>query len=107
MNKYKELIEELEIKSACVKNKDNCKLCNEDRENCRYEQELFYRAKNAIEQLVRERDAAVTDISLLIVQKDACEICKNRFGDDPTYCLECDEQNPNGNFEWRGVEDNE
>lgn len=107
MNDYKELIAELDVKSVCVKNKDDCKLCNEDRENCRYEQELFYRAKNAIEQLVRERDAAIADISLELVCSDVCKVCKHRFADDPTYCLECDEQNPNGNFEWRGVEEKE
>ena len=60
-------------------------------------------------QFVRERDAAVKDISLLIIGNqpftDPCKICKHRFGADPCQCLECDEITPYGNFEWRGVDE--
>ena len=61
-------------------------------------------AADAIEQLVKERDAAVADISLLIINHgNACKICKHHFSDDHTLCLECDEMCLHGNYEWRGV----
>lgn len=35
----------------------------------------------------------------------ACEYCAHRFADDLTICLECDDEWHNGNFKWRGIED--
>lgn len=94
MNDYKELIEWIRIinTTGFEPKIENAKAA-------------LTEAADAIEQLVRERDAAVADILRLIVHHNGvCENCKNRFGDDPTCCLECDDINPFGNFEWRGVE---
>lgn len=60
-------------------------------------------AADVIAQLNKERNAAVADISQLIIYGNACKICKHYFSDDPIFCLECDELCPHGNFCWRGV----
>lgn len=44
-------------------------------------------------------------VELIRNQINACNICTHKFGDDPTFCLECDDEELNGNFEWRGVTD--
>lgn len=62
----------------------------------RSKRELLDSAADAIER-------AVADISLLVAMHQPCKICKHRFGDDPTFCLECDDITNNGNFEWRGT----
>lgn len=63
-------------------------------------------AADAIEQLVKERDAAVRDLKLAM-QRDfsECVICKN-YGDYPRKgkCRECF-QGAENNFEWRGIHD--
>lgn len=55
-------------------------------------------------QLRAERDAAVADLEEMAKMKvnSPCHWCANAWGDDPTLCLECDEEKMNGNFKWRG-----
>ena len=96
MNDYKELVENLREEADAVQAIEwDIPICTENH---------IREAADAIEQLVKERDAAVADISLLIINHgNACKICKHHFSDDPTLCLECDEMCLHGNYEWRGV----
>ena len=63
-------------------------------------------AADAIEQLIKERDAAIADISWLMIHHyDACRICKHNTDDEyRLYCPTCDDLILDGNFEWRGVQ---
>lgn len=87
MNDYKELIE----------------CCREHGNHAWYR---LNEAADAIEQLVKEIDAAVADISWLIVNGNACTICEHNFADDSAeHCLDCHEVTPYGNYKWRGVQE--
>lgn len=90
MNDYKELVEQLDG-ACCFKMVDGDIL----------KADLFARAADAIEQLVRERDAAVDDIPRL------CWSCKSN--ENKLKCDKCNrllEYRPA--WEWRGVkEDND
>lgn len=83
MDDYKTLISGLRNK----KSRDNRTLLNT--------------AADAIEQLVKERDAAVADMK----EFKLCEACKH-FGGYPMNipCRECSLDAGN-NFEWRGITD--
>lgn len=82
MNDYKGLVDSLRI---CVKyNKAVDALCNAE----------F--AADAIEQLVRERDAAVKDLNIA----RSCLTCKSNSLD---FCAGCDSWASKSNWEWRGV----
>lgn len=62
MNDYKELLEELRAHCLCITNGDNCNNCEgliSEKAYCRLQIELHKQAADAIEQLVKERDAAV------------------------------------------------
>lgn len=94
MNDYKELIEQLD--GACC-----FKMVNGDISKA----DLFARAADTIEQLVKERDTAIADFTIYIKHMEdgrkafSCEFCNEENCDDCKHC---------SNFEWRGVqEDND
>lgn len=61
-------------------------------------------AADVIEHLQKELEAAVADLTKIAKKANSpCHWCANAFRDDPTWCLECDGEEHNGNFEWRGV----
>ena len=81
MNDYKELIAELR----------KCKYCARD---------IAKYAADAIEQLVRERDAAVEDMETIANNMLlGCEFCKKNCAEQAN-CLTGDTR-----FEWRGVQE--
>lgn len=95
MNEYKELIGELRVSGMT---KGNC--------------ELLLNAADAIEQLSKERDAAIVDIHWLIVswfttgRLDVCKICWNyNDGNYNDECKNCHSLCPYGHFGWRGVQE--
>lgn len=92
MNDYKELIADLT--AAANRNSNSLNT----RDTCR-------KAADAIEQLVRERDAAIADISYLIIRPlEVCKLCAHDFADTAAEkCPNCSDITAYGNFEWRGV----
>lgn len=86
MNDYKELIERL---------KSIGKYLNFDKSSC------VYLAADAIEQLVRERDAAVKDLNIA----RSCLTCKSSGLDFSglDFCKGCDSWASKSNWEWRGA----
>ncbi|MBQ0142847.1 MAG: hypothetical protein KBT06_08635 [Prevotellaceae bacterium] len=69
-------------------------------------------AADAIEQLAKERDAAVAEIHWLIVswfttgKINACKICCNyNDGNHNNECKNCHTLCPYSNFSWRGVQE--
>lgn len=110
MNDYKELVARLRRANFAQKDRDEAAdaieqlVADKESYKCVFA-DLHNEIANyceMIDTLEKERDAAVADISLLIINHgNACKICKYRFGDDPTLCLECDEMCLHGNFEWR------
>lgn len=79
MNDYKELIEQLN--GACI-----VKVVMKDMTKA----DLFARAADAIEQLVKERDAAINDISI----SESCLTCNHKNCHAVHGC----------EWEWRGVQ---
>lgn len=80
--------------STCPYKKDNC--ANVDRDALAY-----------IQQLERERDAAVQDIEQIAKDYGVCFCDYCKYGDDEE---ECAKRNCNGHrndFEWRGVQEAE
>lgn len=92
MNDYKELIVAL-----CTASERNSNSLN-TRDTCR-------KAADAIEYLVKERDAAIADISYLIIHPlEVCKLCAHDFADTAAEkCPNCSDITAYGNFEWRGV----
>lgn len=89
MNDYKELVEQLN--GACI-----VKVVMKDMTKA----DLFARAADAIEQLVKERDAAVADLKTVAHRHNLCDCCKHCTvpnGDDCDYGDDCE-------WEWRGVQ---
>lgn len=87
MEDYKELIERLRTHSEYADLPFS------------WQNEAYAKAADAIEQLVKERDAAIADLSKV----GECCMCKHycETGDeDCAYVSCCDD-----NFEWRGVQD--
>ena len=84
MNDYKELITELDV---WQKDAENCELVPPN---------VFRKCKYAIEQLVRERDAAIADLNTV----RSCANCKFN-GED---CKNCDFLHFRLNYEWRGAQ---
>lgn len=100
MNDYKELIEALKCcftdQKGCYKNCFACPYeCFDN--DC---EDISLNALNAIERLVRERDAAVEDLSL---NGRYCVTCKHFsvFCKRNNKCL----SDENEHWEWRGVQE--
>lgn len=96
MNDYKELVADLK------------ELSEEEKEFASnsgdiYCAERLALAADAIEQLVKERDAAVEDLTFSYKHGLSCFACKHDFAVDAAeYCIDC---KFNSNFEWRGVQE--
>lgn len=59
-----------------------------------------------VEKLTAERDAALADLEKIAKKLNyPCHWCGNAYDADPTLCVMCDEDEKNGNFEWRGVQE--
>lgn len=102
MNDYKELIE---LNRFCIGGScSGCKLEGKPTSECFKAMEDMC---DALEQTIRERNAAVADISWLIVNGfNVCKICKHNFSENSAeYCLSCCDTAPGGNFTWRGVQE--
>ena len=57
-----------------------------------------------IAKLKAERDAAVADIETMAKHSDdPCYWCANYLDVKLTRCMMCDDEEYNGNFEWRGL----
>lgn len=98
MEDYKELIDilrDIDFVDSC----EHCFFPCGGSGNC-----FVLKTADAIEQLVKERDAAIADISWLIINHYVCGICKHH-DDDSSYCGTCGALTPNGKFEWRGVQE--
>ena len=80
MNDYKELLAELR----------KCKYCARD---------IAKYAADAIEQLVKERDAAVKDLKEWCDELCYCEVCKHNSKCSKEFCKFAN------NWEWRGVQE--
>ena len=80
MNDYKELLAELR----------KCKYCAKD---------IAKYAADAIEQLVKERDAAVKDLQEWCDELCYCEVCKHNGKCSKEFCKFAN------NWEWRGVQE--
>lgn len=94
MNDYKELIEQLN--GACI-----VKAVMKDMTKA----DLFARAADAIEQLVKERDAAVADLKESAVESAVCDYCKWLVDYD---CTDLKHETCHGeHWEWRGVQKEE
>lgn len=105
MNAYKELVEMLrEMSRFFIRNEADL-LSVPDEMITSMNAEACKDAADAIEQLVKERDAAVADCKIILEDGVQCNICKHYFSEDVDACLECENKS---NFEWRGVqEDND
>ena len=57
------------------------------------------------EELKKERDAAIADLTKIAKSSNQpCDWCANYFKDDFLVpCMMCDDEEHNGNFEWRGL----
>lgn len=89
MNDYKELIELL---ANPTDGRDNA--------------DVMIAAADAIEQLVRERDAAVKDMNTLCSTfADICSFCKNDSRNDGDVCVKCKGTDWLEFWEWRGVQE--
>ena len=97
MNDYKELVEYLREEADAVQAIEwDIPICTENH---------IREAADAIEQLVKERDAAVEDLTFSYKHGLSCFACKHDFAVDAAeYCIDC---KFNSNFEWRGVEVND
>lgn len=89
MDEYKELIEQLN--GACI-----VKVVMKDMTKA----DLFARAADAIEQLVKERDAAVADISR---NCNLCKHWKNWMCKFDNICIHIGHEYTG--WEWRGVQE--
>lgn len=88
MNDYKELIELLRDDEFCGK------------------LDYIDDAADAIEQLVKERDAAVKDMNTLCSTfADICSFCKNDSRNDGDVCVKCKGTDWLEFWEWRGVQE--
>lgn len=87
MNDYKDLIEKLKENAS-----DNC---------CDYCSELYERAADTIEHLVKERDEAVDWLP------HQCNLCKHCHPADGIHCAKggCADWKRRENWEWRGITD--
>lgn len=70
---------------------------------------VMFQAADAIEQLVKERDAAIKDMNTLCSTfADICSFCKNDSRNDGDVCVKCKGTDWLKFWEWRGVkEDND
>ena len=97
MNDYKELVKYLREEADAVRSiaiEFNIPISEEN-----HSREAAY----AIEQLVKERDAAVEDLTFSYKHGLSCFACKHDFAVDAAeYCIDC---KFNSNFEWRGVQE--
>lgn len=86
MNDYKELIEELRAHCLCITNGDNCDSCEglvSEKAYCHLQIKLHKKAADAIEQLIKERDALRNELCLRCgeyteAHNGACDGCKWR-----------------------------
>lgn len=60
-------------------------------------------AQDEITKLTAERDAAVDDLETIVKHSDPCCCCANYSDVKLTLCMMCDDEEYNGNFEWRGL----
>lgn len=109
MNDYKELIKELRAHCLCITNGDNCDNCEgliSEKAYCHLQIKLHKKAADAIEQLIKERDAAISEIPRV------CSKCEHNQdghfriladGKTDDLCLTCI-INGRCNFKWRGVQ---
>ena len=108
MNDYKELIYALKSCQHIASNCIDCPLSNTKYYNPKTKEcevHLHNVAADVIEQLVKERDAAVEDLTFSYKHGLSCFACKHDFAVDAAeYCIDC---KFNSNFEWRGVEVND
>lgn len=101
MNDYKELVAELEeFSSLNDENLQSLIIENNDLQNALVD------AADVIEQLVRERDAAVADLKSELERErglNQCRYCKYQEGDSqcPPDCIPYSEK---WGWEWRGLE---
>lgn len=102
MNDYKELIDGLKMleffnqragRELWAKKPEDVQ--NTDISNA---EQILTNAVDAIEQLVRERDAAVADLN----KARSCITCKS---DSLDFCEGCDSWRSKCNWEWRGVQE--
>ena len=58
-----------------------------------------------VAKLKAERDAAIADLTKIAKSSNQpCDWCANYFKDDFLVpCMMCDDEEHNGNFEWRGL----
>lgn len=93
MSDYKELIETLNaLLSLNDENLSERVIANNDVQNA------LLQAADAIEQLVRERDAAVADLNVA----RSCLTCKS---DGLDFCEGCDSWASKRKWEWRGAQE--
>ena len=99
-----------EIKNGlecCISPLPQCAVCPLfDEDVCR--DKLVENALAYIQQLERERDAAVKDIVEIArspYEVIYCDFCK--YGDDETECAKRDCRGYRKDFEWRGVQEEE
>ena len=60
---------------------------------------------NDVDRLQEERDAAVADLETIAKKlDDPCYWCANYSDVKLTLCMMCDDEEHNGNFEWRGLQ---
>lgn len=96
--------EEIKKGLECCKSNPTCSLCsyyNEDDCEVMESDALAY-----IQQLERERDAAVRDLELIAYSNSKCETCAHYAfdeEDESRACADCDVETY-CNWKWRGVQ---
>jgi len=113
MNDYKELIEELKANCLCLIYGDDCNNCeglNSEKALCSLTMRLLKKATDAIEQLVRERDAAIADLETATLTTYPCHYCGkvnnckyNKLGIMCMGTMNLRDRE----FEWRGVQNDQ
>lgn len=108
MNDYEKLVEALK----CCFTDQKC--CYRNCSACPYEpfgndcEDISLNALNAIEQLVKERDAAIVDLKKLRYCSN-CKLCTDTVDDEYYWCSAfCDWNEYNDtceDWEWRGVQE--
>lgn len=99
MNNYKELVENVRICAS-----GDCFGCTPRGNKINCQEVLLESAADAIEQLVKERDAAVADLK----EGSFCMTCKHLVStQEKKLCRHCSSLTGGGedNWEWRGVQE--
>lgn len=107
MNDYKELIDTLDCMDFFCDRAGKELWFDKPKEvqdeDIAFHHNTLTEAINAIEQLVKERDAAIADLKSCCAYNSDCAFCKHYFSDDAAQF--CEEGDSCGNWEWRGVQE--